>query len=428
MVAMPRTTRNSPDTLQLTVTSPPSADERTVQLGAMPFLPWPLAAVLGGALAAGVGWMLAVGVALVAWFSALPMPLPDLLAMCSRLWLLAHGGTLPLGSAAVTLVPLGLTAVGMVMAWVAAWFAGGQARLARPGMLAAGEKAAVAAGTAPLVAAGYGLVAAIMVLASGITPRVWTPVAVAFVVALAGAVLGAVSGVRLRSRDVRPAWAIAPFGGGLAGSLALLAAGAVVLGAATLAGAGRVEALDQSLKLDAAGSVVWACLALAYLPNALLWGLSWMLGGGFTVGTGSLVSLSGTQLGMLPAIPLLGALPAEGVAPQATVLWMLGGGLAGVAAGVAAVLRLGRPRVTVVSAVVAAAVAAVAGLLTAGIMLAGAWASRGDLGSLRLVGLGPRLPELVGVGLPLLVVSSVVGGLLCWSVGAVRARRLSSVV
>ena len=428
MVAMPRTTRTSPDTLQLTVTSPPSADERTVQLGAMPLLPWPLAAALGGALAAGVGWMLAVGVALVAWFTALPMPLPELLSVCSRLWLLAHGGTLPLGNTTVTLVPLGLTALGMVMAWVAARFAGGHARLARPGMLAAGEKALVAAGTAALVAAGYGLVAAVMVLASGMAPRVWTPVAVAFAVSLVGAALGAVSGVRLRSRDIRPSWAVAPLGGGLAGGLGLLAAGAVVLGAATLSGAGRIEALDQSLKLDAAGSVVWASLAIAYLPNALLWGLSWSLGGGFTVGTGSLVSLSGTQLGMLPAIPMLGALPAEGVAPQAMAFWMITGVLAGMGAGVAAVLRVGKPRLTVGSALVAVAVAAVAGLVTAGFLVIGAWASRGDLGSLRLVALGPRLPELVAIGLPLLVISSVLGGVLCWTLGAVRARRTLLVV
>lgn len=372
--------------------------------------------------------MLAVGVALVVWFTALPMPLPELLSVCSRLWLLAHGGTLPLGNTTVTLVPLGLTALGMVMAWVAARFAGGQARLARPGMLAAGEKALVAAGTAALVAAGYGLVAAVMVLASGMAPRVWTPVAVAFAVSLVGAALGAVSGVRLRSRDIRPSWAVAPLGGGLAGGLGLLAAGAVVLGAATLSGAGRIEALDQSLKLDAAGSVVWASLAIAYLPNALLWGLSWSLGGGFTVGTGSLVSLSGTQLGMLPAIPMLGALPAEGVAPQAMVFWMITGVLAGMGAGVAAVLRVGKPRLTVGSALVAVAVAAVAGLVTAGFLVIGAWASRGDLGSLRLVALGPRLPELVAIGLPLLVISSVLGGVLCWTLGAVRARRTLLVV
>jgi hypothetical protein len=44
------------------------------------------------------------------------------------------------------------------------------------------------------------------------------------------------------------------------------------------------------------------------VPNLVVWATSWLLGPGFALGTGSVVSPLGTQLGLVPALPLLGAL------------------------------------------------------------------------------------------------------------------------
>ncbi|MDQ7992451.1 MAG: DUF6350 family protein, partial [Propionicimonas sp.] len=121
---MPRTARPTPETLQLRVTSPPSASERTMRLDALPLLPWPLAAAAGGALAAVVGWLLLVGVVGVAWFTAIAIPLPDVLVFCSQLWLLGHGGGARIGGATLTLVPLGLTLAGAALAGAVGRFAG----------------------------------------------------------------------------------------------------------------------------------------------------------------------------------------------------------------------------------------------------------------------------------------------------------------
>ena len=125
--------RTGPETIRLRVTSPPSAQERTVRLASVPVVPWAAAAAIGGAGAAVLGWLLIVGVAGVAWFTASAIPLPEVLAFCSGIWLLAHGGVAEIAGSTLSLMPLGLTLVGAALARVVGRFAAGQAWLARPG-------------------------------------------------------------------------------------------------------------------------------------------------------------------------------------------------------------------------------------------------------------------------------------------------------
>jgi hypothetical protein len=48
---------------------------------------------------------------------------------------------------------------------------------------------------------------------------------------------------------------------------------------------------------------------LAYIPNAVIWGISFMLGPGFAVGAGTVIAPSGSALGSVPSLPMLAALP-----------------------------------------------------------------------------------------------------------------------
>lgn len=95
----------------------------------------------------------------------------------------------------------------------------------------------------------------------------------------------------------------------------------------------------------------------------------------------------------------------------------MNGRAAGVLAGVVAA-RGGHPGV-----LGSLAGGAVAGLLAGLGYLGWAAASRGSLGSLRLVDLGPRLPESLLIGVPLLLFSALLGGLATWFV---RRRRTAS--
>ena len=67
--------------------------------------------------------------------------------------------------------------------------------------------------------------------------------------------------------------------------------------------------LYQSLQLSFLGTFTVSTGQLALMPNLIAFGNAWLTGAGFSVGQGSLVSPLVTELGPLPAIPMLAALP-----------------------------------------------------------------------------------------------------------------------
>ncbi|WP_187366840.1 cell division protein PerM [Nocardioides dongxiaopingii] len=69
--------------------------------------------------------------------------------------------------------------------------------------------------------------------------------------------------------------------------------------------------------------VLVVALGLALLPNAVIFSGSYLLGPGFSVGTGTLVTPGLVVLGPLPAFPVLAALPDDGPTPGWTGWLML---------------------------------------------------------------------------------------------------------
>ena len=404
---MPR--NRDPERLRFTVSS-----ARTVRLPSVPdvppLLPWPLAA-LGGGVAAGLaGSLLVAGTVMIAWLSAIAIALPTALGFAAQVWLLAHGGELSVGADKVTLVPLGLTLVfGAICASVGG-FAYRQGRQSRSGGLDDTGRRRLLLGSIGQVSAGYTVFAVILAWTVSGAAAIWRPALGGLLVSAVGSAIGAALAAGLRPSVLRPDWLRRGLRGAAAGVLALVIAAAVVLATALALGEPRIASLEAALRIDAGGLVVWSLVAIAYLPNLLGWAVAWLLGAGFTVGTGSLVSLSTTELGMLPAIPVFGALPPVGVADPWLVSWLALGVLAAVLAGIVAV-RDGHT-----GPLGALAAGGAAGLVTGIAYLAWVAASRGGLGSLRLVGLGPRLLEAVSIGVPILLLGSVLAGMVTWFV------------
>lgn len=85
-------------------------------------------------------------------------------------------------------------------------------------------------------------------------------------------------------------------------------AGLAVAAAVALRG-GEMVALFESARVDATGITVLTLGHLAYLPTLLVWAVAWMAGPGIAVGAGTAVSPAGTQLGVVPGIPMFGLLP-----------------------------------------------------------------------------------------------------------------------
>lgn len=97
----------------------------------------------------------------------------------------------------------------------------------------------------------------------------------------------------------------------------LVGAGALVVAMALTARAGDIVALYEGGNVDLLGAIAVTLGQFAYLPTLVVWGTAFVAGPGFSLGEGSAVSPSGTQVGLVPGVPILGAVP------ESTSSWLL---------------------------------------------------------------------------------------------------------
>ncbi|GLX18048.1 cell division protein PerM [Streptomyces lavendulae] len=362
------------------------------------------ACVLGGAVAAGLGLGFLAVLVIVLWISS---PYPDsgpggALHLAAGLWLMAHGTelvryeTLSGVPAPVGLVPLLLMALPVLL----------MRRAARLGSAfgdaagAEGDEVLPAGAVFSAVTCGYLTVGAFATVYAAGGPMPADPLSAAWHVPLV-AVLAAAGGVwaakgkptgplpgwvpgSVRRAVARPRYGLA-LRSGAAGVLVLLGGGALLVGI-SLAWHGP-EVQDSFLALTGVWSGRFAVLllALALIPNAMVWGAAYGLGPGFALGAGVVATPLGLERSAaLPRFPLLAALPAPG--PGSPLTWAALGlpVAAGLAVGWFAVRRA-REVSYGETALTAALGAVVCGLAMAGL----AAASAGPLGSRMLAGVGP---------------------------------------
>ncbi|MCC6498464.1 MAG: hypothetical protein IT193_19635, partial [Propionibacteriaceae bacterium] len=265
---MPTPRNRDPERLRFTVSNAP-----TVRLPAIPdgppLLPWPLAALGGGVLAGLAGSLLVAGVVMIAWLSAITIALPTVLTFAGHVWLLGHGGVLPVGGEQVTLVPLGLTLAFVAVCGSVGGFAYRQGRQARAGEPDPALRRRLVLGSAGQVTAGYTVFAVVLALAVAGPAGIWRPGLGALAVSAVGSLLGAAQAAGYRPVAPGPDWLRRGLRGTGAGVLALVIAAAVALGTAVALGEPRIAALESGLGFDTGGVVVWSLLAIAYLPNLL---------------------------------------------------------------------------------------------------------------------------------------------------------------
>jgi hypothetical protein len=296
-----------------------------------------------------------------------------------QLWLLAHGTSMTVPGGVVGVTPLGLTLLPLVLLH----------RAGRHGARSL-EVATVPHAVRLVVAVSFPYaVACAVVAAVSATDQVRPAPVQAMLGGLAVAAVGATSGV-LREGGLLGATArLLPLRvrllvrGTLVATGVLLAAGSLLSGYGFVHHAARASSLAAASDPGFVGGLALVALGLLCVPNAALWGSSWLAGPGFAVGAGTAVGPFGTTLGAVPALPLFAALP-TGPAPTWFGVLCLA---APVAAGVVGGCLVGRrlscgPRW---AALEGAALGPCAGLVMAG----AAWLSGGPLGGGRLVDVGP---------------------------------------
>jgi len=97
--------------------------------------------------------------------------------------------------------------------------------------------------------------------------------------------------------------------GGAAAAFALVAVASVLLAVLLLVNYAQIITLYEGLHTQILGGVSLTIAQLAFLPNIVIWCAAWLIGPGVAIGVGSTVSPLTTQLGPVPALPILGVLP-----------------------------------------------------------------------------------------------------------------------
>jgi hypothetical protein len=406
--------------LSLVTTSAVSARRSRARIGGAGEVTPGRSLVVTGAIAAcaaaGVGMAALTLMVLVGWIAAPHAALgltglTGVLRVAGALWLVGHhvGFTLR-GAGQIGLLPLGLVLLPGALLWRAGrWVvsASAVARLRHVGY------AALA------LAVPYALLAGALALASrsrAATPSVLQAVLSGFLLALIAGGLGG-------ARALAPWRALAGLMpprlraviAGAVGSLAVLWAAGAALAAASLgAHLGSFSSASSVLAPGVVGACLLLLAQLAYVPNAVVWAISFMVGPGFAFGSGTVVAPTGSALGQLPAFPMLASLPRglHGAAPP----WLSVAVLAlPYLAGVLGGLLLARAAPA--SAMEAAPLWGFAcGALSGGVLGVLAAFAGGPLGDGRLAAVGPS-PWQVGLtaALEVGVAAAVSAGVANWA-------------
>jgi hypothetical protein len=370
--------------------APGSGDGRKArgQAAVQPGRPLVITGGIAALAAAGSGLAVLITLTAIGWITAphvgIGTGLVGVLRTAGMLWLVAHHvGFTVRGAGHIGLLPLGLVLLpGVLLAMAGRWVvrAGSVTRLRHVGY------AAVA------LALPYALLAGALALATRTdvaSPSLLQAVIEAFLLALVAGGLGGARGLAPWSRlgSLMPARPRSIVMGMLGSSAVLAAAGAVLAGASLAVHLPEVRAASDALSPGVGGAAPLLLAQLAYIPNAIVWAISYTLGPGFAFGTGTFVAPTGSALGPVPLFPMLAAIPSDarpGGPAWVPVLVLALPYLAGAVAGIVTVRIAPTPVIEAAPLWGFAAGTATGALAGLGAAFAG-----GPLGDGRLASVGP---------------------------------------
>lgn len=290
--------------------------------------PLTLLAAGGGAIAAASALAACLVLGVTGWFvtdSGLHGEPSNGLRSGAIAWLMAHGSGVHVRGVPVTAVPLGLTVVCAWMIWRTGVSVGESIADHGPDVdaLGAGERDWTVPMAAGMFTAAYLIVAVVTgVLAGGGSARLSLAAVVLWSLLLAGVVGGTALAVGSGRAAV---WlALVPMAvratAYAVGSMlrVFLIAAALVFVVALALDIGDALSVMSRLKADTGDAILFVVLMLLVVPNAIVWSATYLMGPGFMVGAGTVVSPSAVAIGPVPMFPMLAALPDNGATPAWT--------------------------------------------------------------------------------------------------------------
>ncbi|MEV6282604.1 DUF6350 family protein [Kribbella sp. NPDC051770] len=300
----------------------------------VPPRPVVVAAVVGAGACLLAGLLACAAVAVVGWLAATFGGASGAVRAGASVWLLAHKAGVGLNGATISVAPLGLTAF---VAWCL--YRGGRFTA----RISAADRTKDLVTAAGAFAATYGLGALIIALLTSEGALKISPLS-AFLGAASLALVAGTAGILVESGAAADIADATPTG--LRDAVPAAAAAVLtVLGFASLLYAvllairfSRVTAMLDLLDTGVVGSVVLFAICLGLLPNVVLYFVGFLAGPGFQLGIGTSIAPTGVDVGNLPALPLLAAVPGDGGTPTyflvlTAVVPLVAGAVAGLVVG-----------------------------------------------------------------------------------------------
>ena len=274
--------------------------------------PLVVAAVISAGACLLTGLLTCAAVAVVGWLGATFGGASGAVRAGASAWLIAHKAGVTIGTGRISIAPLGLT---LFFAWC----------LYRGGKSAARSSAAdrtrdliSLAGAFALVYGLGGLVVALLTAEGSLKVSPLSAFLGAFSLALVAGLAGIAveSGAAEDLADATPAGLRDAVAAAIAAVLTVIAIASLLYGVLLAIHFSRITGMLELLDAGAIGSVVLFAICLMLVPNMVLYVVAFLAGPGFQLGVGTTIAPTGVDVGNLPALPLLAAVPADGATPS----------------------------------------------------------------------------------------------------------------
>ncbi|GAA1600802.1 hypothetical protein GCM10009804_66720 [Kribbella hippodromi] len=298
--------------------------------------PLVVAAVISAGACLLTGLLTCAAVAVIGWLGATFGGASGAVRAGASAWLVAHKAGVTIGTGRISIAPLGLS---LFFAWCL--YRGGKAA-ARSSAADRTKDLLALSGAYALVYGLGALVVALFVADGSLKVSALGAFLGAFSLALVAGSAGILveSGAAEDLADATPTGLRDAVPAALAAVMTVIALAAVVYAVLLAIHFSRITGMLELLDAGVIGSVVLFAICLMLMPNMIMYVVAFLAGPGFQLGSGTTIAPTGVDVGNLPALPLLAAVPADGSTPSyLLVLTAVVPLLAGVVAGLIVVRR-----------------------------------------------------------------------------------------
>jgi hypothetical protein len=292
--------------------------------------PLVVSAVISAGACLLTGLLTCAAVAVIGWLAATFGGASGAVRAGAAAWLVAHKAGVTLGTGRISIAPLGLT---LFLGWCL--YRGGKSAVRS----SAADRTRDLLALAGAFAVVYGLGGLVVALFTAEGPLQVSPLSAflgTFLLALVAGAAGIVveSGAGADLADATPIGLRDAVPAAMSAVLTVTSLASVLYGVLLAVHFSRVTGMLELLNAGVIGSIVLFAICLMLVPNMVLYVVAFVAGPGFQLGTGTTIAPTGVDVGNLPALPLLAAVPADGATPSyllvlTAVVPLLAGAVAG---------------------------------------------------------------------------------------------------